>query len=181
MDAIEYFRFLGSVISRRSVLTDRARSIYDIDYDKLRMQGVRLLIFDADDTLTGNKDRIPERSARLLARLKKRFRVAVHSNCSPKRHADLTRSLDVYVQKDARKPGKEGFVSLLEHFSVRPQRAAMIGDRIGTDLWGAFVCGIGHRILVTPYSDIFPARRPNPLFRLLRKVEFYMQASRPEI
>ncbi|MBN2367640.1 HAD hydrolase-like protein [Candidatus Woesearchaeota archaeon] len=181
MDPIEYAKFLFTqIFNKQDIVTQRAKSVYDIDYKALKKKGVKLLIFDVDDTLAGNKTGLPEKSKELLTKLSRspyNFRLAILSNCSRKRFnklKDMVKALDIYVEEKNNKPDKKGYLSIMEHFKINPDKTAMIGERIGTDLWGAYISGISHRILVLPFSEVFPSKKPVSLYRILRKFEFWL-------
>ncbi len=155
MDFIEYFRFLRhSIFVRTKTYTQKNESVFSIDYSKLKKDGVKLLIFDVDDTLTWNLGRLEEKTIALLKDLSKKFKIAIFSNCSKNRRKKLSimlSGLDIYIVPIGGKPGKQGFLHTIGHFRIKPENIAMIGDRMGTDIWGAYVTNIKERVLVKGY------------------------------
>jgi predicted HAD superfamily phosphohydrolase YqeG len=176
IDLIEYLRFaLLSLLARPSIATGRARSVFEIGYKAMRKKGISHFIFDVDDTLTGNNDPLPGKSQTLLAGLAKQgFKVTLFSNCAGNRLAYLKRvgiKLGAYTEPFGSKPSVRGFISILKKQKAAASASAMIGDRAGADLWGAYLSGIRERILVEPYSESFSGTRPFIGVRLLRKLE----------
>jgi predicted HAD superfamily phosphohydrolase YqeG len=47
----------------------------------------------------------------------------------------------------------------------------MVGDRVGTDLWGAYLAGIKYRILVKPYSKSFGGQSAGVILKILKFFE----------
>jgi HAD superfamily phosphatase (TIGR01668 family) len=123
-----------------------ARSVFDVDYERLWDRGVRALLFDLDNTLgrRGSK-RLGDEARRLLGDLQARgFRVGILTNRKrgPANELALELAKEFTVLDVARKPHRAGFASLLAQLGQPPARAAMIGDRRLTDILGANRSGI---------------------------------------
>jgi HAD superfamily phosphatase (TIGR01668 family) len=123
-----------------------ARSVFDIDYERLWSQGARALLFDLDNTLgrRGSKS-LGDEARRLLADLESRgFRIGILTNRKRRRKNELAQQLaeEFTVLDVARKPHRAGFASVLAHLGQLPAAAAMIGDRRFTDILGANRSGI---------------------------------------
>ncbi len=170
MDILEYANFWINRIHRPKIATQEVESIHDIDFNNLKKLGVRLLIFDVDDTITPHKRPLPRKTIRLLKKLKD-FKIAFLSNCSESRRKELAKMIDVYIAPFSSKPGKIGFTHILEKMSVPGSQAAMIGDKKSMDLWGAKIAGINHRILVKPYSEVFGGHKCSIFVRFFRKLD----------
>jgi HAD superfamily phosphatase (TIGR01668 family) len=116
-------------------------TVFDIDFDALRAQGVRVLLFDLDKTLGPRRaEGLPVRSLRLLESLTARgFHVGILSNRRRPRHdamiEDLAGRFDLL--HSAGKPRRRGYLALLERFAAAPSETAMIGDKWITDILGA--------------------------------------------
>ena len=52
--------------TRGKISTAHWKTIYDVDYAGLRREGIKLLIFDVDDTIAAYEDKIPQRTIHLL-------------------------------------------------------------------------------------------------------------------
>ncbi len=123
-----------------------ARSVFDIDYERLWNQGMRALLFDLDNTLgrRGSKS-LGEEARRLLADLEMRgFRIGILTNRKRRRANRLAPQLaeEFTVLDVARKPHRAGFARVLAELGQTPAAAAMIGDRRFTDILGANRSGI---------------------------------------
>ena len=126
--------------------TETAKTIYDVDYERLYATGKRALLFDLDNTLgrRGMKS-LPERSLQFLLSLAERgFRVGVLTNRKRNAHdpAVLTLREHVPVVYAAGKPARRGFHELLKALGAAPEETVMIGDRFITDVLGANRTGI---------------------------------------
>ncbi|MBI2665012.1 HAD hydrolase-like protein [Candidatus Woesearchaeota archaeon] len=154
--------------------TSHYQSIYDIDYEALHKKGIKLLIFDFDDTLTYDKGEISSKTKQLLEKLSKKFKLAIFTNSHFWRRRKIIAmisKLPIYVNGGSGKPAKKGFGHLLDHYHIQPKNAAMIGDKLVMDLWGAYNTGMEERILVEPYSEIFGGKKANVLDSWLRNLE----------
>lgn len=70
------------------------------------------------------------------------------------------------MQSTPQKPNPQGFLNILKYFDKAPKSAAVIGDRPGTDMWGAHMVKINNLLLVVPLS------KKAPLFiKITRKIE----------
>ena len=57
------------------------KNIYDINYDLLKKQGIKLILFDLDNTLTpAREEKYYKKTKELFDNLKKDFKVAIFSN-----------------------------------------------------------------------------------------------------
>ena len=128
-----------------------AESASQVDYEALRQKGVRLLLFDVDNTLETYNTTLPGRETRQWVRqLKKQgFQIMLVSNGAEKRVERFAASLGVSYVYRALKPLPIGIRRALEKAGCRPMNAALIGDQIFTDVYGAKRCGM-RNILVEP-------------------------------
>lgn len=176
MDILYYIRFyLNAPFVRKKIVTNKQDNIFTVDYESYKKQGVKLFIFDVDDTLTAHLDEFKPEVKRLLETLLKiGFKVAAFSNSPRKRTEFLNRvfgEFDIYNVQRSDKPNPAGYSEILDHFKISGAAAVMVGDKIGTDLYGAYLAGIKHRILVKPVSSETGGKKANSIYRLLRKLE----------
>ena len=124
-----------------------AESASQVDYEALRQKGVRLLLFDVDNTLETYNTTLPGRETRQWVRqLKKQgFQIMLVSNGAEKRVERFAASLGVSYVYRALKPLPIGIRRALEKAGCRPMNAALIGDQIFTDV---------HAILTKPLSTV---------------------------
>jgi len=131
--------------------TEKAASIHDVDYARLRAAGKRALLFDLDNTLgSRGMEYLPEPILGFLLTLKQQgFRVGVLTNRRRNAEDPAVRTLreHVPVVHAAGKPARRGFLELLDALGASPEIAVMIGDRLLTDVLGANRLGI-HSIRV---------------------------------
>ena len=130
---------------------ETAETIFDVDYDRLRVAGKRVLLFDLDNTLgRRGMEQLPERIVDFLSSLGERgFVVGVLTNRKRNAEDPAVRTLREHVPviHAAGKPARRGFLELLDLLDGSPVDAVMIGDRRLTDVLGANRLGI-HSIRV---------------------------------
>lgn len=133
---------------------EKYNNIYEINYELLYKNGIRLLLFDLDNTLIPvNSNYIPERLPFLLKRLKEMgFRAAIISNRQESRVLEISESLNISSYYLAFKPLKRKFITILNDYDLSNKQIVMIGDQIITDIFGAKRMGI-YSILVNPVIE----------------------------
>lgn len=167
--------------TRQEVVTQKVETLSDINFDKLREEGIKLIIFDYDDTLSGQEEPLSEETRNFLkdhseasSDPAKRFHLAILSNRSSSQD-QITPILDdtvLYFKIGShRKPHPDAFLPILKEHALEPSQVAMVGDRGGTDMWGAYRLGFRERILITPVSNRTGKHKPGFWFRFIRKIE----------
>ncbi|OGH06144.1 MAG: hypothetical protein A2W22_04575 [Candidatus Levybacteria bacterium RBG_16_35_11] len=149
-----------------------ASQITDIDFEKLKQQGVRFALFDVDNTLTKvHENEIPQDVLTFLSNVLKSQQVEQIYLVSNSRRdlSCLARVLGATIIKPGiirnKKPYKSFFNQIIETIRCKPEEVAMIGDKIVHDIYGARRLGI-KTVLVDP---IGPFVWPYYLFGLSRK------------
>lgn len=131
------------------------KDIYQIDYQRLWDQGIRLISFDIDDTIQdsgvdkiegylGSGVKMPEKAVLKFSQLKEiGFTLALLSNTSESIVSDTCKQLraDWYIAH-AQKPHGQNFEKLLDHFGVDRSRAAHVGNSIIDDIYGGNNVGV---------------------------------------
>ncbi len=120
------------------------KTIYDIDFEELKKEGIKLLLIDIDNTI------IPWDSAIVNMRLNGLFKklkdsgfvVRLLSNAPKKRTKDIAEKLDVEGTGRSYKPFSFNFKKSIESEGFSKNETIMIGDQIFTDLLGAKIAGI---------------------------------------
>jgi HAD superfamily phosphatase (TIGR01668 family) len=176
MDIKHYLAYwLTGFVQPAKIRTLTAKSIYDIDYQRLKNAGIKLLVFDVDDTIAEHKGTIPERTTVLFKHLSLiGFKLALFSNCSTARTRELDKlfaGLDIYNSQRSDKPNPVGYLEICEHYKVVPEQAAMIGEKMGTDIYGGYLAKYKERILVQPFTEVFSGKKANLAIRILRRME----------
>jgi HAD superfamily phosphatase (TIGR01668 family) len=143
------------------------RTVQDIDLDALSAAGIDTLLLDLDNTLLPRDSaEIPPSARRWADELHRRgFHVCLVSNNWHQRVKTVADELDFCLVAKALKPLPFGFRKGLEAMGSTPERSAIVGDQLFTDILGGRLLGV-HTILVMPLSE---ADLPHTL--LLRRVE----------
>lgn len=127
------------------------KSIYTIDYKKLKNLGIKCLLFDLDNTLIPKGVNTPSRKMKdLVEKLKDMgFKVILFSNSSKKKLTPFKEILEVDCAASAAKPSKNKYKKILKEYRFSENEVAMIGDQLLTDILGGNKVGI-YTILVNP-------------------------------
>lgn len=130
------------------------KSIYYINYDKLYKKGIRLLLFDLDNTITPVHINKPtKRLKKLFDELKdKGFKIIIMSNSTKRRIEPFKNGLLVDACAFSLKPKKDKYLKILERFKFKRSEVAAIGDQLITDIYGANKLDITS-ILVNPLTE----------------------------
>ena len=123
-----------------------ATSIFEIDFARLFDAGKRTVLFDLDNTLGKRRSkRLEPQVLALLDELAaKGFRIGILTN---RRVSGGDQVIDLLAQRypllqRAGKPGRTGFLQLMERLDASVQETVMVGDRLLTDVFGANRLGI---------------------------------------
>ena len=147
----------------------KKKSAFDINYDGLRRQGYRAVMFDLDNTLVPDGALANLKASNLIKRLHKLgFKICVLSNNSSYKRVhdfEVATGVDLAVYK-AGKPFLKGFNEAMQVLEVKPEETVFIGDRVFTDMLGGLRAGL-YTILVSPIDK----STDGPATRILRKIE----------
>ena len=114
------------------------KSIYDINYKKLKKRGIKCLLFDLDNTLINYEDcEVGSKVKNLFAKLEDDFKVIIMSNSGKKRLTPIKEALNVDVAYSSRKPFKYKYKKILALYGFKEYQVAAIGDQLITDIFGA--------------------------------------------
>lgn len=134
------------------------KSIYTIDYKKIKSMGIKCLLFDLDNTIISKNIKKPTKKIiDLIERLKEMgFKVIIFSNSGKKKLTPFKEKLEVDCAASAQKPSKKKYKKVLNEYKFAENEVAMIGDQLLTDILGGNKVGI-FTILVQPLSskDLF--------------------------
>lgn len=149
-----------------------ARSVHTVDYEGLVEQGVQAILYDLENTLCRWRAwELDERTWALLRRLAHAgLRLAVLTNAPLSPDHPLAEGLEeegIAVVSSARKPLRRGFRIALDRLGVRPDRAAIVGDQVLTDVLGGRWAGLT-TVLVDPVGP--EESRPTKLNRLVERL-----------
>ncbi len=113
------------------------KSIYDINYKKLKQMGMKYLFFDLDNTLISYLDNIPtDENIKLFNKLNKMgFKCFIFSNSNNKRLIPFKEKLNVEIFTGSMKPLKKNYKKIIKKYDK--DKCVFIGDQIMTDVIGA--------------------------------------------
>lgn len=118
-------------------------NIYEIDFEKLKSNGVKCLMFDLDSTVMVSKSAnfLPE-TVEWFNSFIKDFEVAIISNNKNEEYiSNASKIAPCRVIGKANKPSPKVMRSYLESIGVLPQNAVMVGDRPLTDILAGKLLG----------------------------------------
>jgi uncharacterized protein len=119
------------------------QSIFDINYQHLKEQGIKTLFFDLDNTIIGyDETEISQSHIRFFKALSKSFQIVIISNSGKKRVAPALAKSDLKYVWHAKKPLKFGFNQALKMVAGEKSKTILIGDQLMTDVLGGNRFGI---------------------------------------
>ncbi|HAB67259.1 MAG TPA: YqeG family HAD IIIA-type phosphatase [Firmicutes bacterium] len=115
-----------------------AKDIFHINYDILRQNGIKCLLFDIDNTIARVDERYPSPEViNLFNKLKKDFKIIIITNAIRIRANRFKSYLNVSCLPFACKPLKKAYRKILKEYSYKETEIAAIGDQLYTDIKGA--------------------------------------------
>ena len=143
-------------------------SIYSIDLEELKKQGIKAILFDLDSTIMASKSaKYSEETLAWLEKVKKDFFVAVISNNNNREYIEKVKAISTFPTVfDARKPRAEIGLKFLKDKNISPKDAVMVGDRPLTDVW--FGKRLGCKTILV---DSITAKSEKKIVRFVRKLE----------
>lgn len=129
------------------------KSIFDINYDLLKKNNIKVLIFDLDNTIVLVDEKEPnDKVIDLLNKLKNDFKIFIASNNYKDRVRNIGDKLGVHAFYLIRKPSKKLKKLLLKKCTVEMSEVVIIGDQIMTDIYMGNRLGM-RTILVDPMGE----------------------------
>ena len=111
------------------------KSIFTINYDKLKTRGYKLLIFDLDNTIGLVSDIECNNKTKLfLNKLALEFEILIVSNNSLKRVKTFCNKLHVKIFPNAFKPTLLMRKFVKSNYNIEPNNVVLIGDQLLTDI-----------------------------------------------
>ena len=141
--------------------TQMFRSVSSITPEYLRKHGIRALILDVDNTLTGHgSQELSDHVAQWLDQMKNSgIALAIASNNFEKRVAPFARTIGVEHVSFCCKPAPWGLARARKKLGVSKNEVGLVGDQIFTDAVGANLYGIPVLLCQPLYRDIKPTIR----------------------
>lgn len=129
-------------------------TIFDIDYNKLKDEGYKGLMFDIDNTLVPFDVAHPTQEIiDLFIDLKEKgFKICLVSNNNQIRVFRFNELLKVFAVPKALKPMRRNLRKAMNLMGTDINNSALIGDQLFTDVWGGNRLGI-KTILVKPINE----------------------------
>ena len=113
------------------------KSIYDIDYKKLRNEGIRALLFDSDNTLALISEGLPPKKVLdFIGKLSKDFDIYIVSNNNRDRIEKFCKPFNAEFVSFALKPLSKGFRQIKRKRNYKKSEMCVIGDQLMTDIFG---------------------------------------------
>lgn len=142
------------------------KSIYDINFEKLYVKGIRAIICDIDNTLVehgkGSNVNIKNLFNKLLDM---GFKIGFLSNNSKDRIEIFNTDFGFQYIAKAKKPLPANYKKMAKNLGYKINKCIFIGDQLFTDILGANMAGM-MSILLTPISNCEPRQ-----IRIKRKIE----------
>ena len=112
------------------------KNVYEIDFNELKAQGIKCIMFDLDSTVMVSKSAtfLPE-TIEWFNTFIKGFEIAIISNNFSKEYIEnASKIAPCRVIGAARKPNPDVMKAYLDEIGVKPSEAVMVGDRPLTDI-----------------------------------------------
>ena len=144
------------------------KSIYNIDLDKLKSQGITAILFDLDSTLMASKSAsYTQETIDWLTIVKSQFFIGVVSNNKNEEYISKVKAIsDFPLLFRASKPSIKQVKKFLTEYNLSPQNCVLVGDRPLTDI----LCGkrLGCKTILV---DSITAETETKLVRFVRHLE----------
>lgn len=133
------------------------KSIYAINYENLKNAGIKIILFDLDNTIASLSSEVPSKKVRELFEDIKEMgmKPIILSNSPKKRVSPFKEELVVDASYFSFKPFKHKYKKIMKIYGVKASEVAAIGDQLMTDIYGANRMGLTS-ILINPISKIDP-------------------------
>jgi len=130
------------------------KTVHDIDYDQLLIDGYKGIMFDIDNTLAAFDEDYPSPEVMgLIDHLEASgFKVCLVSNNNARRVYKFNKKLNVHAYPRANKPLTGNLKRAMMKLGIEPSQTVFVGDQLFTDVWAGNAIGF-HTILVKPIQD----------------------------
>lgn len=127
------------------------KDVNEIDYSKLKKEGIKLIIFDIDNTLKTYDEKVPSNTIKELFKSIKNngFEIGLLSNGRKSRVKKFNEEINLFSIYLGLKPVPFNVKRMMNKFKVKKKEAVLIGDQIFTDVLAGKLSGI-KTILVEP-------------------------------
>lgn len=112
------------------------KTILDINYQKLKEEGITCLLFDLDNTLgLISQKKCPDLTKQLIRTLKKDFTIFIISNNNKRRLLPYMGELQIDGIPWSLKPSTRAFKKIEKKYNIPKNNMCIIGDQIVTDIF----------------------------------------------
>ncbi len=130
------------------------KSVYDLNLQELKEQGIKGIIFDIDNTLVPYDEIEPNQEIiQLFEEIQAAgFKITLVSNNTKDRVVKFNEKLRVFALHQSRKPLTKNFKKAISLMQCTKEETIIVGDQVFTDVYGGNKVGI-RTILVQPISN----------------------------
>ena len=144
------------------------KNVYEIDFEELKSNGIKCLMFDLDSTVMRSKTStfLPE-TLDWFKGFMNDFEVAIVSNNKNENYINSAQSqIPCRVIGKANKPNPKVMLEYLKSVNISPEHAVMIGDRPLTDIVAGKLSGCKTILVgsINPHENI-----PTKIVRALER------------
>lgn len=144
------------------------KSIYDIDLDELKNQGIKAMLFDLDSTLMASKSGVyTDEVYSFIKNVQEKFFMAVVSNNKNPEYIEKVKAITHFpILFEACKPRTGVVKKFLDKHNIDPKDCVLVGDRPLTDI----LCGkfLGCKTILV---DSITADKESKIVRFVRALE----------
>ena len=129
------------------------QKVEEITIQYLLKHKIKVLILDVDNTLIDYYENITEEVTTWAKNLKGQgMKLYILSNTNNKEKVEkVANKLEIPYKNFAMKPFKKGFLKIQKEIKEPPEKIAVVGDQLFTDIWGGNRCNM-YTILVDPIN-----------------------------
>ena len=128
------------------------KDIYNIDYNKLKNENIKCILFDLDNTISPAREIVLDKKIKkLFDELKKDFIIVLFSNNTKKRVSFFASYYETEFLHMSVKPLPFSYRKMIRKYHLNKNYLVAVGDQLITDIFGGNLIGI-KTILVDPVS-----------------------------
>ena len=111
------------------------QSVLDINYIKLKKQGIKCILFDLDNTLVDiNNNKLDKKTQNLLVKLSKEFKIIVVSNNFKRKIKSICDIINIDFISFCLKPLTLKLKKLFKYENISLNEVCIIGDQLISDV-----------------------------------------------
>ncbi len=135
--------------------SDIFNKAYDITPEYLNNKGIKALILDVDNTLTGHgSQKLPQEIEVWLKEMQDAgIKMMIVSNNFKKRVQPFANAINLQYCAFSCKPSPLGLMRAVKKMNVHKNETALVGDQIFTDILGANFYNMKSLLVIPMYSD----------------------------